>query len=478
MDVDLRLDEAGQLVVASSVAALLQIDFDLEGSHEVNLGTTPVTVTAAPFLVASLEPVDTREFRVRGPLVSVNVGAGSYVVDLRPFNQDSGRNGALRVETTTDTTCEVDGDKLDITDCLAALADLPEDTLTEARGVYDVDTRAFTADRVLAGSSVPGADFDTVIGTVIARNLDDLVVRGGTVVRTDGSVVYARGDISVSLDSGTDVTKDDGSTTPLNIDDISVGQRIQAFGEASTSDFNPTLDATGGRVRLHQTHLTGVVVDASSGELRLDLFSIDGRDPQFFDFDGTGTSLITEANPQDYQIGTGNLDLGDFDDGEGAAAFGFVTPFGSAPLDFQSRTLVHFDELRALLGIGWGFAGHGGAVPLHGPERLRGRREEHRPRRAAAPGDRPVRVRHHLGPARADLDRAPGRRSADLLGLARAPGRALQRLRGLRHAREQPPEGRLEHARADRPRGVRHRYDDARGELRGGQLPGALVSNA
>ena len=102
VDVDLRLDEAGQLVVASSVAALLQIDFDLEGSHEVNLGTTPVTVTAAPFLVASLEPVDTREFRVRGPLVSVSPNQGRYVVDLRPFNQDragTARSGSRRRRT-------------------------------------------------------------------------------------------------------------------------------------------------------------------------------------------------------------------------------------------------------------------------------------------------------------------------------------------------------------------------------------------
>ena len=138
----------------------------------MNLGTTPATVTAAPFLVASLEPVDTREFRVRGPLVSVSESTGRYVVDLRPFNHLTAENGALRVETTTDTTCEVDGDKLDITDCLATLADLPEDTPTAAHGVYDVDARTFTAERVLAGASVPGAEFDTVIGTVTARNLD------------------------------------------------------------------------------------------------------------------------------------------------------------------------------------------------------------------------------------------------------------------------------------------------------------------
>jgi hypothetical protein len=112
VDLDLRLDEANPLVIASNAPALLQLDFDLEGSHEVNIGTTPATVTAAPFLVASLDPVDTREFRVRGPLVSVNGGAGRYAVDLRPFNHPTARNGEISVATTTDTTCEVDGDEL------------------------------------------------------------------------------------------------------------------------------------------------------------------------------------------------------------------------------------------------------------------------------------------------------------------------------------------------------------------------------
>jgi len=40
-----------------------------------------------------------------------------------------------------------------------------------------------------------------------------------------------------------------------------------------------------------------------------------------------------------------------------ARVFGFVTPFGAAPPDFSGRTLVNFDELRALLGVGWGFNG-------------------------------------------------------------------------------------------------------------------------
>ena len=191
-----------------------------------------------------------------------------------------------------------------------------------------------------------------------ARDLDVLTLQGATVIRTDGSVVYAGGAIEVSVGSDTDVTRDGGSDgPPLNDDSISVGQRIQAFGDASSSDFDPTLDARGGRVRLLETELTGFVVNAVTGELRLNLVSIDGRDPQFFDFDGTGTSLITQADPLDYQVDTGTIALGNFDDDEGAAAFGVVAPFGSAPPDFEAARVVNFEALRALLGVGWGFNG-------------------------------------------------------------------------------------------------------------------------
>ena len=353
--------------------------------------------------------------------------------------------------------------------------DLPEDTLTAAHGRYDVDARTFTADRVLAGSSVPGAEFDTVIGTVVARNLDELVVRGSTVVRTDGSVDYENGDIDVVLGPGTDVTKDDGSTTPLNIDDISVGQRIHAFGEFDDlSVGNLQFDTTGGRVRLHRTHLTGRVVNATAGELRLDLFSINGRDPQFFDFDGTGTSLITEANPEDYQVGTGNLALGDFDDDEGVAAFGFVTAFGSAPPDFTSRTLVDFDELRALLGIGWGFAGTEAPFLSMGQNGFT---------IDVTNIDLGERQRLEIGPFVFDItsdlpepiEVEPADDGPQIYVIAR--GLRVEHFSDFGDFATRvnsAPERRFEHARDDGPGRVRRGHDDARGELRGGQLPGAV----
>ena len=110
-------------------------------------------------------------------------------------------------------------------------------------------------------------------------------------------------------------------------------------------------------MRLHRTHLTGTVVDSNPGQVTLDLFSIDGRNPEFFVFSGTGGSIITDADPDNYEIDTAALDVSDFDPNEPARVFGFVTPFGAAPPDFVGETLVNFDQLRALLGVGWGFNG-------------------------------------------------------------------------------------------------------------------------
>ncbi len=357
VDVELQLEDTNHIVVASGTPALLQLDFDLAATHVVNPLTTPVTATLDPVLVATIVPLDSREFRLRGPLVSVDEAAGSYIADIRPFNHPTAKNGQLTVLTTADTAFEVDGDELDQADGLAAMADLGADTPTVAHGVYDVDAHTFTADRVLAGDSVPGATFDGVIGNVTARNGNELTVRGGTVIRTDDSVVFARGDITVDIGPNTVVTKEGDVGAALDIDAISVGQRISALGTATSSDVNPTLDATASRVRLQLTHLTGTVVDTNTGELTLDLFAIDGRNPLFFDFDGTGGSISTDADPQNYQVATGVLDINDFEVDDSARAFGFMTAFDAAPPDFDASTIVHGDDIRALLGIGWGFGG-------------------------------------------------------------------------------------------------------------------------
>ncbi len=357
VDLDIRLDNRNHVVIAPGRPAFLQLDFDLAASHTVDIATTPVTAVAEPFIVASVEPIDEKELRVRGPLVRVDTSASNYVIDVRPFHHMSARLGQLTVKTTADTAFEIDGTAYTGADGLAVLAQSPAGTPTVAFGTLALATRDFTAERVHAGTSVPGPRFDVLWGNVIARDGDTLTVRGGTLIRRSGSAAFVRDDITLLVGPDTLVMRDGQRDSRLTEDAISVGQRIHAFGEVSGSNGELTVDATAGRVRLHLTHLSGTVVSANPGTLALDLFSIDGRRPAIFDFSGTGTAPASDADPENYEIATGALNLGALMNGSPARVFGFVTPFGAAPPDFEGRTVVDFQGVAAHLALGWGLNG-------------------------------------------------------------------------------------------------------------------------
>lgn len=359
VDVDLMLDNRNHVVIAPGRPALLQLDFDLAASHEVDITTVPVTAVARPFVVATIEPVEDKELRVRGPLVSVDTNASNYVIDLRPFNDATSRLGRFTVSTNASTAFEIDGVEYEGAAGLATLAGKAAGTATAAAGVLNIAARTFTATDVLAGDSVPSPRFDVVHGNVTARAGNTLTVRGGTVIRRDGSVRFLRGDINVLIGPNTIVTRDGGGRNLLRPAAISVGQRIHAFGQVTATPTvdSLSLDATAGRVRMKLTHLTGRVVSANPGQVDLDLFAIDGRRPAIFNFSGTGASPATDADPLNYEVLTGALNVLGLTPDSPARVYGFVTPFGFAPPDFVGRTVVDFSELRAELGIGWGETG-------------------------------------------------------------------------------------------------------------------------
>jgi hypothetical protein len=357
VDVQIMLDNRNHVVIAPGRPALLQLDFDLSASHAVDTTTTPVRAVAEPFVVASVEPVDEKEMRVRGPLISVDPAASSYLVDVRPFDLRDARLGRFAVHTTSSTDFEINGETFTGATGLDALARLGAGAATAAFGTLDVDSRTFTAERVHAGDSVLGSQFDVLAGNVTARNGNTLTVRGGTMIRRSGSVTFIRDDITLLVGPGTAVIRDGDMGNALGDAAISVGQRIHAFGSASEVNGAVTFDAQQGRVRLELTHLLGTVVSASPGNLALDVSSIDNRRPSMFDFTGTGSAAGSDADPANYEIVTGNLNLSRLLNGSPARVFGFVAPFGAAPPDFEGRTVVDFQDVRAQLGIGWGLSG-------------------------------------------------------------------------------------------------------------------------
>jgi hypothetical protein len=363
VDLEVQLSNRDHLVVTRGRAAFLSLDFDLAASNEVDLGQSPIVVTARPFIVAEVQPVNEKDLRLRGTLVSVDAAASSYKVDVRPWQRRDGAFGEITVHTTAQTTFEIAGVAYGGAAGLEALAQQPAGTLTVAFGTLAVQSRDFTADIVHAGDSVGGQLTDAVHGSVVARQGNQLTVKGAFAVRRDRDAAFRR-TVLVNVGPDTKVLKA-GSLQPLDASAISVGQSIVAFGKlddpapAAASATPPTLDATAGRVRLAVTALRGSVVSAVAGQVDLELRAIDRLGVEMFDFSGTGATPATDADPHDYEVATGTLPLATLGAAEAAKVLGFVRPFGSAPADFEGRTVIDRRDLPAVLGIGWGEDGTG-----------------------------------------------------------------------------------------------------------------------
>ncbi|MCH9004253.1 MAG: hypothetical protein IH838_03085 [Proteobacteria bacterium] len=357
----ISLSNRDQLNIVKGRSALLQLDFDLDASHTVDIVPTPATAASEQFIVAEVAPVDEKDIRVRGPLVEVSENEMTYTVAIRPFHDRDGDFGRITVHVTNETEFEVDETLYVGAEGLRALSAAGPSTPTIAQGTLNVAERMFTANIVLAGSSVPGIDRDAVAGNVIARDGNLLTVRGATIIASDRRAHF-HDDVTVEIGPNTKVFRDGHRFSDLSIDAISVGQRVTVRGtilQTVTDALTPQIhfDATDGAVRMHVTHLLGIVNTIMPGQTDITLHGIDRRRVQIFDFTGTGTSTDTDADPDNYEVATGDLTLADFSTGKPIVAWGFPNAFGAAPLDFFGRTVIDYTDVRSALGIGWSAAG-------------------------------------------------------------------------------------------------------------------------
>ncbi len=350
LELRVELSNRHRLVVAPGVPALLTLDFDLEATHEVDLSVSPARVTVEPVLVAEVNPDTPKPHRVRGPLVSVDEAHGAFVIAIRPHwirhKRDLGR---LTVITGDGTSFEVDGQTASGSEGLALLAAMPSGTAVVAKGSLDPATRAFRAEEVYAGSSVPGGELDVLTGVVVARSGGVLTVHGATLERRDGAL-YLK-EVELPLDDAVRITKQGDPGAALTPDAISVAQRIRAFGQYEAQDGTPVFRAE--HIRLLVTRIAGTATGVEEGELRLALQHIQGRRPARFDFSGTGSAPEDDADPADYQVDTGDLPLSNLEAGDPVRVFGFVAPFGAAPPDFTALTVADASEAVARLAVRW-----------------------------------------------------------------------------------------------------------------------------
>src|SRR5210317_2196351 len=361
-ELTIQLSDRDQLRITKGRAALLQLDFDLYASHAVDIVPTPAEVVTEQFIIAEVFPVDEKDIRVRGPLVSVDQTEMTYTVALRPFHDRNGDFGQFTVHVTNSTEFEVNETLFVGVEGLRALEEAGAGTPTVAAGSFNVAEREFTAYLVLAGSSVPGFHRDAVVGNVIKRDGNFLTIRGATIIPWDRHAHF-HDDVVVEVGPETKVFRDGYRHGDLEIGAISIGERVTSHGAQAgtptTDASSPQIlfDATQGVVRMHLTHLSGIVNTVMQGQTEITLHGIDRRRVDIFDFSGTGREPGLDAAPDNYEIATGSLTMAAFAAGKPIVAKGFPGAFGEAPPDFFGRTVVDFTDVRSVLGLTWGFEG-------------------------------------------------------------------------------------------------------------------------
>jgi hypothetical protein len=364
LEVSVHLEGINKLLIVPGIPAHLTLDFDLKASNQVEFDNNDEpTVTVKPVLLAEVNPKAPKIHRLRGPLKDVSVSGGTFDVIIRPFihviSGGDQRFGILKVVTDDNTIFEINGEPYQGGEGLQTLDTLPILTAIIVIGDLKGHPHRFEARHVYAGSSVPGGDMDVVTGNVISRQANLLTVKGATLIRAQGSVIF-NDNVVIQIGVNT-IVRRQLSANAFSINDISVGQRIMVFGELNAIETQ--LDATEGYACMLLTTLRGEVVGNDS-TLLIDLEAIDGRRIRQFDFSGTGIDPADDADPANYEIDNGALEISTLVPGTPVKMLGFVTAFGHAPeeADFDAHTIVNVADTTAALAVNWFPASTTGAI--------------------------------------------------------------------------------------------------------------------
>jgi hypothetical protein len=386
--VTVSVDPSDPMRSAAKQASRLSLSFNLAASNLVDLSNGTVTIT--PLFSASMQPIDTKQVRINGPLLRASSLA--LTMGVMPFNSTTAAPGSLSIEPSDTTTYEISGfvftgaagqseivalpsntvttvfGTLTATNSASIITDTPTATDTTPTGTAPTDsttttpivttptssttsTVTFTASQVLVDDSVQGVGLARLTGTVSARSGNTLGIEDATLIQNGATETLVPGTTLVAVGTGTVVTFfGQGVEAAINPQQISVGSVIDAFGTVSnTSTGQVLLDASAGRVRLGLTSASGIVTVQGSNSLTLDLTAIGGRAISAFDFTGSG------ASPTQYGVsfGTSPPDLSNSTVGAPVIATGFTNAFASTVTNFTASTLLDPTTINALLVVDW-----------------------------------------------------------------------------------------------------------------------------
>jgi hypothetical protein len=368
--VTVSLDPGDPIRSVAKQAGRLALNFDLAASNAVDVGGNTVTVT--PLITASIQPIDAKPTRIRGPLLGAN--SNFVATGIMPFESTTAGLGQLSITPSDTTTYEINGFASTGATGQAQMAALASSTLTTTFGTLtasdsaattDASTAAstatatttpattstitFNASQIFVDSTVQGVAVARVSGVVSGRSGNTLGIEDATLVQNGAADTLVVGTTIVNIGANTLVTFfGQGLAEAISPQQISVGSVIEAFGTASnTSSGQVLLDASAGRVRLDFSSASGLVSAQGAGALTLNLTSLGGRAINAFDFTGSG------AAPNQYGVSTGALDLTNAIVGAPVIASGFANEFATAAPNFTASGLLDPTTIAAQLVVDW-----------------------------------------------------------------------------------------------------------------------------
>jgi len=376
VSVQVTLDPSDPLLSAPKQVGLMALNFNLAASNIVNLKDRTVTIT--PMVAASMSPIDSKQVRIRGPLVGANRTA--FTTGVTPFDGNVAGLGEISITPSDTTTYEISGFVSAGPPGQVQLGAVPTNTLTSAFGTLTSANAAtppatpatptttpasaatlppsttasgvtFAASQVVVDSSVQGVGEDRVSGIVSARSGDTLGIEDATLVQNGGTNTFVPGTTIVNVGANTLVTFfGQGVEEAISPQQISVGSSIDALGTASTTSAGGVLlDASAGQVRLDLTTASGLVTAQGAGNLVLNLTNLGGRAISSLDFDFAGSG----AAANQYAVATPSLDLTNAVVGAPVVVTGFANTFATPPPNFTASTLLDPTTIQAELVIDW-----------------------------------------------------------------------------------------------------------------------------
>jgi hypothetical protein len=357
-------DPQHPLVVAQNVSKRVAMEVDLTASNSIDTSTSPVSVTAQPFVLVTPAPQDTTVMRARGLFVTTQTLPSGFYMNMRPFYDLVSALGAVIVNTNAQTYFNINGVTYVGAAGLIELATQEESTAVVAYGTLDnlsSITPTFNATSVYVGSSQESEVAYYATGVVTSRSGNNLLLTGATLLSPLGTTLYNGTLYPITVDSTTDVSQDGVVARDLSTASISVGQQINVSGQAiyNTADTEIVgLDASGAQVRLQPTQLWGTLNSATADSASLAMLTLNNLVPNTFHFEGASRPGYN-VNAPAYIVDTGTLDQSAVAPGTLLEVNGFVTPYRSAPPNFTASTITPGSATVQQLVVEWV---NGGAV--------------------------------------------------------------------------------------------------------------------